>query len=132
MRTDELDFDLPPEPIAQDPPAYRAVAACLPTAGRARLSDIRYSVNYRVCFGGHLLVFNDTKVLPARFMLRKLSDGAIEGLFIRQVRPGHWLVLLKGLENYRGPLRFDADKNVTATCVAALAAGQYEINLKQR
>lgn len=44
---------------------------------------------------GDLLVLNDTRVLPARFFLRRRSGGRIEALFLRETAPGRWEVMLK-------------------------------------
>src|SRR5688500_14610814 len=83
MRTDELDFDLPPELIAQEPPPQRHSSRLL----HYRRSD--GSVLHRtfsdlsaILTPGDLLVFNNARVLPARFMLRKETGGKVEGLFL--------------------------------------------------
>ncbi|MGE3182514.1 MAG: tRNA preQ1(34) S-adenosylmethionine ribosyltransferase-isomerase QueA [Phycisphaerae bacterium] len=44
---------------------------------------------------GDLLVFNDTRVIPARFHCRRETGGRMEGLFLRETDDG-WIVLLKG------------------------------------
>lgn len=46
---------------------------------------------------GDLLVVNDTRVLAARMMGRKRSGGgAVELLFVREIEPDLWEVLMKG------------------------------------
>jgi len=72
---------------------------------------------------GDLLVFNDTKVLPARFVLRKETGGRIEGLFLRQEGPNHWKVMLRRLERYRGILSFEADKSLTVRVLEVEGGG---------
>src|SRR3954464_15944037 len=98
MRTDELDFDLPPDLIAQTPAPDRHASKLL----HYRRSD--RSVAHRTFSDlpgllrpGDLLVFNDTRVLPARFLLRKSTGGLVEGLFLRQPSPGRWHALLKNV-----------------------------------
>lgn len=108
MQTDDLDFHLPPELIAQDPPAQRAASRLL----HYRRGDV--SIMHRpfadlpsILRPGDLLVFNDTKVLPARFTLRKQTGGLVEALFLSQPRETRWHVMLKNLGNYgSGPLFF--------------------------
>ncbi|HEV2296293.1 MAG TPA: tRNA preQ1(34) S-adenosylmethionine ribosyltransferase-isomerase QueA [Tepidisphaeraceae bacterium] len=107
MRRSDLDFHLPPELIAQAP---------LPDRSASRLLHYRRSDNQiahhvfsdlpALLRRGDLLVFNDARVLPARFMLRKETGGLIEGLFLAQPSPTKWRVLLRNLGAYRGPLAF--------------------------
>ncbi len=98
MRTDELDFSLPPELIAQEPPVERTASRLL----RYQRSD--KSIEHRsfrdlpkLLRAGDLLIFNDTRVLPARFMLRKPSGGSVEGLFLEETGVGDWRVLLRNM-----------------------------------
>src|SRR6476620_8476804 len=85
MRTDELDFHLPPELIAQEPPAVRHASRLLHYRRADRsIAHRTFSELPSLLRSGDLLVFNDTRVLPARFMLRKPTGGQIEGLFLRE------------------------------------------------
>jgi S-adenosylmethionine:tRNA ribosyltransferase-isomerase len=106
MRTNELDYELPPELIAQDPAAVRSESRLL-VLGRATggLADSSFSRLGEFLHAGDCLVLNDTKVLPARFFARRRtggnpaqsSGGALEGLFLRETpTPGVWEVMLKG------------------------------------
>lgn len=42
------------------------------------------------------LIFNTTRVLQARLVTRRATGGRIEGLFLEELRPGRWRVLLNG------------------------------------
>src|SRR5262249_12238736 len=44
---------------------------------------------------GDLLITNNTRVIPAKLLLRRSTGAAIQGLFLNALRPGHWHVLLK-------------------------------------
>ncbi len=46
---------------------------------------------------GDLLVFNDARVLPARLTLRKSTGGRVDALFLNEIVPGRWRVLLRDL-----------------------------------
>jgi len=98
MKTDELDYELPPELIAQDPAAVRSESRLL-VLGRATggLADSTFSRLGEYLHAGDCLVLNDTKVLPARFFARRRTGGKLEGLFLRETpTPGVWEVMLKG------------------------------------
>ena len=68
---------------------------------------------------GDLLVFNDTRVLPARFALRKPTGGLIDGLYLGG-EGRRWRVLLKNLGRIdpSAPLAFDADPAATLRVLA--------------
>ena len=129
MRTDELDFHLPPELIAQSPSIQRAASRLL------HYRKSTGSIAHRVFTDlpgmlrrGDLLVFNDARVLPARFVLRKNTGGRIEGLFLAESTPGRWRVLLRNFG--RSPdhdLAFESEPGLRATVVAVHEDGQYEL-----
>lgn len=95
---DELatwQFDLPPELIASRPAATRDSSRLLVierTGGRIqhrRITDLPDILSPH-----DLLVFNNTKVLPARlFGFRTATNGKWEGLFVSETSPGHWTLL---------------------------------------
>jgi S-adenosylmethionine:tRNA ribosyltransferase-isomerase len=98
MRTDDLDFDLPPDMIAQEPPAERHAARLLHYRRADRsIAHRTFADLPSLLRPGDLLVFNDTRVLPARFMLRKPTGGQVEGLFLRENALGDWNVLLRNV-----------------------------------
>jgi len=97
MRTDDLDYDLPPELIAQTP-ADRREAARLMVAGLGsdRVEHRRVAELPKLLRAGDLVVINDTRVLPARFHgVRERTGGRVEGLFLETRDDATWRVLLK-------------------------------------
>ncbi len=81
MRVDLFDFELPPENIALRPARPRDSARLLLVPGRdsAVLSDHRVSHLPSLLRAGDVLVFNDTRVIPAQLEGRRGSnpdDGA--------------------------------------------------------
>jgi S-adenosylmethionine:tRNA ribosyltransferase-isomerase len=130
MRTDELDFELPEELIAQVPSEARAASRLLHYRKTDR-SILHQTVADlpRLLRRGDLMVFNNTRVLAARFMLRKETGGRIEGLFLAEAGGRRWRVLLRGIEKYQGVLRFEAEENLTARCVSKMDGGECEIEL---
>lgn len=88
MRLKELDFDCPAELIAQVPlePRDSCRLMFLPADGMARhlvFSDLGTILRH-----GDTLVFNDSRVLPARVEARKVSGGAVELLFLHRSEAG--------------------------------------------
>ncbi len=66
MRVDLFDFDLPPERIALRPVRPRDAARMLVVAGDAPLADQSVSDLPTLLRKGDVLVFNDTRVIPAQ------------------------------------------------------------------
>jgi S-adenosylmethionine:tRNA ribosyltransferase-isomerase len=98
MRTDELDYELPSELIAQEPAQVRSESRLL-VLDRATgaLTDARFSQVGEFLRPGDCLVLNDTKVLPARFFARRQTGGGLEGLFLgADAMADVWQVMLKG------------------------------------
>jgi len=131
MRTDDLDFHLPLELIAQDPPAVRSASRLLHYRRSDRAIEHRaFAQLPDLLRAGDLLVFNDTRVLPARFMLQKPTGGLVEGLFLAQEAPSRWRVLLKNLgRTVAGPLTFADARDLTATLVEPHEAGEFTIDV---
>ncbi len=105
MRLTELDYDLPPELIAQEPLDRRDDARML-VLDRHLGKVIAHSRFYKLgeyLREGDLLVLNDTRVFPARLFARKESGGAIELLMVRPVAapPGAWLALMRAHRQVR-------------------------------
>ena len=84
MKKSDFHFDLPPELIAQAPLAQRSASRLLIADARdGSLADRRFADLVELLGDGDLLVFNDTRVLPARLFGYKESGGAVEILIER-------------------------------------------------
>jgi S-adenosylmethionine:tRNA ribosyltransferase-isomerase len=130
MRTDDLDFHLPPELIAQAPAPDRAASRLLHyRKSNHSLEHRTFSDLPQLLRRGDLLVFNDAKVVPARFLLRKNTGGGIEGLYLSEPSPGEWSVLLRNLG--KAPvgtvLHFAEAPEITATVLVKGMAGEYRL-----
>jgi S-adenosylmethionine:tRNA ribosyltransferase-isomerase len=87
MRISDFDFELPPELIAQDPPAERTAARLL-HLDRESGSIVHTTVAAlpELLRAGDLVVVNNTRVFPARLLGRRVpSGGAVECLLIRRL-----------------------------------------------
>jgi S-adenosylmethionine:tRNA ribosyltransferase-isomerase len=90
MRVDLFDFDLPESLIAQRPVSPRDSARLL-DVGLDGLNDLLVRDLPGLLEPGDLLVFNDTKVIPARLIGQRTSGGRAEVLLIRDLGAGSWL-----------------------------------------
>ncbi|MEM4989416.1 tRNA preQ1(34) S-adenosylmethionine ribosyltransferase-isomerase QueA [Collimonas sp. H4R21] len=80
----DYDFELPPELIAQTPLPQRSASRLLHIDGE-QLVDRRFADIVDLLNPGDLLVFNDTRVLKARFFGVKETGGKVEVLVERVV-----------------------------------------------
>lgn len=84
MKRSDFKFDLPLELIAQQPLAHRGDSRLLRVSRRnGALSDHVFCELLGFLNPGDLLVFNDTRVIPARLLGHKDSGGKIEVLLER-------------------------------------------------
>ncbi len=106
MKTSELDYDLPPELIAQRPLARRDDSRLLvyERAGggvrHRRFRDLPAELP-----PGTLVVVNDTRVVPARLRLRRPSGGEAEVLLLEPVEDGLWEALARPSRRLRAGMR---------------------------
>ena len=89
MRVDLFDFDLPEDLIAQRPASPRDSARLLDVASDG-LHDRSVRDLPSLLRRGDLLVFNDTKVIPARLIGTRAGGGKVEALLIRELAPDRW------------------------------------------
>ena len=96
MKLSDFHFDLPDELIARYPEPVRSASRLLRLDGRSgervhgRFADLP-----GLLAPGDLLVFNDTRVMPARLFGHKASGGRIELLVERITAPQEALVHLR-------------------------------------
>ena len=100
MRVDLFDFELPAELIAQRPATPRDTARLLDVAPDG-LHDRTVRDLPRLLQAGDLLVFNDTRVIPARLLGRRPSGGKVEALLIRQRAADRWLAFARPAKRLR-------------------------------
>ena len=99
---DDLDYELPDGLIAQHPLPRRDASRLL-TLNRAtgEIHDRSLIELPELLRPGDLLMLNDTKVLPAKFTARRKTGGRVGGLFVREVSPDEWEVMLDGSRRLR-------------------------------
>lgn len=128
MRTDELDFNLPPELIAQSPTVERSASRLLHyRRADESISHRRFTDLPSLLRAGDLLVFNDAKVTPARFFVRKPTGGRVEGLFLKEESAGQWRALLRNLGREQERYTVEGDPSLTMTIAARHGEGEFSI-----
>ena len=111
MKTSDFDYALPPALIAQHPPAERGQSRLLHLPGGAPPLEHRtVGALSSLLRPGDLLVFNDTRVIPARVFGHKATGGQIEVLLERAIDSHRALVQIRaskapkaGSELFLGP-----------------------------
>ena len=100
MRLDDFDFELPRRLIADHPCEPRDAARLLLIPASGRLQDRRISDLPTLLRRGDLLVFNDTKVIPARLVGRR-GAASVEVTLHRDLGGGMWRAFAKGARRLR-------------------------------
>jgi S-adenosylmethionine:tRNA ribosyltransferase-isomerase len=102
IKRSDFDFDLPAELIAQTPLPRRSASRLLLLDGaHGSWQDRRIEELPALLAAGDLLVFNDTRVVPARVPARKLSGGRIELFLERPLEGARALVQLRDSKSVR-------------------------------
>lgn len=83
MRLEELDFDFPEELIAQKPAEPRDSCRLMYLSADGGYQHLVFSDLPSLLRAGDVLVFNDSRVFPARVYARKPTGAEIEVLFLR-------------------------------------------------
>jgi len=96
MLRSDFHYELPDELIARQPAARRSDSRLLHLDGRTgALADRRFADLPGLLRPGDLLVFNDTRVIPARLFGHKDTGGRVEILLERVLGDGRALVQLR-------------------------------------
>jgi S-adenosylmethionine:tRNA ribosyltransferase-isomerase len=109
------DYELPSDRIAQDPVTPRDSSRLLVIDRDRHVTHHHFYDLPQFLQAGDLLVFNNTKVIPARMYGKKLSGVPVEILLMEPLGNNRWLALVKpGKRLPIGSTIVFAD-NVTAT-----------------
>jgi S-adenosylmethionine:tRNA ribosyltransferase-isomerase len=95
MDTAILDYELPPELVAQRPIEPRDASRLLVYRKDSAAIEHRTFAELPELLTGELVVVNDTRVVPARLRLRRASGGAVEVLLVEDLDDGRWEALAR-------------------------------------
>ena len=124
----DFDYALPEDRIARHPCAERDQARLL-SVRNDTFSDYRVSDLPELLKAGDLLVANDTRVVPARCRMRRLTGAEIEVLFLR--RPdGYTEAMVRKSRKLNEGETLYGPEGYTVSLVERLGEGRWRIDSK--
>jgi len=115
MHKSDFFYALPPELIAQQPLADRSASRLLALDGRTgAVRDLLFLDLPGLLQPGDLLVFNDTRVIPARLRGKKESGGQVEVLIERVLDERRALAMIRASKPPRPGQRLELEGAVAA------------------
>ena len=121
MRVSLFDFELPPERIALRPARPRDSARLLEVRG-SELFDRQVMDLPQLLEPGDVLVFNDTKVIPAQLEGRR-GDASIGATLHKREGPREWQAFLRNAKRARVGEAIEFGEGVAASVVEKSADG---------
>ena len=113
MRVDLFDFDLPTDRIALRPARPRDAARLLHVPGTGDLADLGVRDLPRLLRAGDVLVFNDTRVIPAQLEGRR-GEARIGATLHKRVDLRRWQAFVRNAKRLRSGDNIDFGQNVSA------------------
>ena len=113
MRVDLFDFHLPPENIALRPASPRDSAKLLLVSGEAAFEDRTVRDLPSLLRAGDVLVFNDTKVIPAQLEGVR-GEARVGATLHKRLGLRQWQAFLRNAKRVREGDRIDFGADVTA------------------
>ncbi len=126
MRVDQFDFDLPPERIALRPASPRHAARMLVARGDTELSDRIVSDLPALLNRGDVLVFNDTRVIPAQLEGTR-GEAKIGATLHKRIDLRRWQAFVRNAKRLREGDRIQFANDVAATAEERHSDGSFTI-----
>ena len=126
MHLADFDFELPRELIADRPAEPRQAARLLVMPAAGRLDDRRIADLPVLLRPGDLLVFNDTKVIPARLTGRR-GMATVEITLTRALGGAAWRAYAKGARRLRPGDHIEFAANFSAEVVEKSPEGEVSL-----
>ncbi|WP_284125307.1 tRNA preQ1(34) S-adenosylmethionine ribosyltransferase-isomerase QueA [Parerythrobacter aestuarii] len=126
MRVDLFDFELPPELIALRPASPRDAARMLVAQGPGGLDDCRVLDLPDILKAGDVLVFNDTKVIPAQ-LTGKRGDATIGATLHKRLDLRRWQAFIRNAKRLKPGDTVDFGSGVEALAESRGDDGSYTL-----
>lgn len=131
MKTEEFNYHLPKELIAQRPlPVRHASRLLVFDRTTGKITHSRFSEILQFLREGDLLVINKTRVFPGRLFARKDTGGKVEVLLLKRLSNLRWEVLVGGKRIQIGK-RLTFPKNILGEIVEVLEGSKRIIEFNQ-
>ncbi|MDH5648702.1 MAG: tRNA preQ1(34) S-adenosylmethionine ribosyltransferase-isomerase QueA [Gammaproteobacteria bacterium] len=118
MRKSDFYYDLPESLIAQRPAEPRSASRllCL-NGGNGEIEDRQFRDLPQLLKAGDLLVFNDTRVIPARLFGKKQTGGNIEVVIERFLPEQHTLAMVRASKSPKPGQRLILENTLVAEVI---------------
>ncbi|GGD92174.1 S-adenosylmethionine:tRNA ribosyltransferase-isomerase [Tsuneonella deserti] len=126
MRVDLFDFDLPPELIALRPARPRDAARMLVVAGDAPFEDRSVRDLPGLLRAGDVLVFNDTRVIPAQLEGMR-GEARIGATLHKRIDLRRWQAFVRNAKRLREGDQIVFGADVTAVAEARFPDGSWTL-----
>jgi S-adenosylmethionine:tRNA ribosyltransferase-isomerase len=123
MHLADFDFDLPRELIADRPAEPRDSARLLMVPAAGEVADRHVADLPQLLRSGDLLVFNDTKVIPARLAGRR-GQATVEITLARDLGGGVWRSYAKGARRLHPGDRIEFAEDLAAEVLGKSPEGE--------
>ena len=130
MRVDLFDFDLPPERIALRPARPRDAARMLVVEGDQPFADRTVRDLPHLLRAGDVLVFNDTRVIPAQLEGRRgpeESGAKIGATLHKRIDLRRWQAFVRNAKRLRAGDRIDFAQGVATIAEERHADGSFTL-----
>ncbi|MGR3319976.1 MAG: tRNA preQ1(34) S-adenosylmethionine ribosyltransferase-isomerase QueA [Candidatus Anammoxibacter sp.] len=126
----DFDYNIPKDLIAQQPRTKRDESRLLVfNRNDGTIEHKRFGQITDYLQKGDLLVFNDTKVFPARLIGRKESGGLVEVLLLNETSPYNWNVLIKSSTKPKPGQNIEFNKStMTGTILNSPSNGKWQMS----
>jgi S-adenosylmethionine:tRNA ribosyltransferase-isomerase len=126
MRVDLFDFELPPERIALRPARPRDAARLLVVEGSCPFADLHVHDLPGLLRAGDVLVFNDTRVIPAQLEGRR-GEARIGATLHKRIDLRRWQAFVRNAKRLRQGDRIAFAAGVTALAEERHADGSWNL-----
>lgn len=126
MKTDIFNFDLPEGHIANEPANPRDSSKLLHVESDGALTDLTVTDLDKILRPTDVLVFNDTKVIPARLYGRR-GAAAIEITLFKQLTLCEWETLIKNARRLKAGDIIEFTPDFSATVLHKMDTGPVAI-----
>ena len=126
MRVDLFDFELPPERIALRPARPRDAARMLVVEGERPFADRHVRYLPQLLRAGDVLVFNDTRVIPAQLEGRR-GDARIGATLHKRLDLRRWQAFIRNAKRLKPGDTVEFGRGVSALAEERHADGSFTL-----